>query len=52
MQSLLYNFMTEMLFKFTTDMFCVVRAEITSFDRENFKIEVKLCVRPFTFCFQ
>lgn len=42
MQSLLYNFMQELLFKFITDCFCAVRVSITNFDRENFQLTATL----------
>ncbi len=38
MQSLLYNYMNELLFKFITDNFCAVRVVINEFDRESFTI--------------
>eukprot|EP01038_Epipyxis_sp_PR26KG_P010488 gene10488-14095_t len=42
MQSLLYNYMNELLFKFSTDSFCTVKVDIKEFDRENFKINATL----------
>lgn len=42
MESLLYNYMNELLFKFITDCFCAAKVTITSFDRENFSITAKL----------
>lgn len=41
MQSLLFRFMDEFLFRFCTDGFACRRATILSFDRENFKIRVR-----------
>ncbi len=41
MQSLLYNYLEEFLFKFCSDYFCCKKATILSFDRENFEILVK-----------
>mmetsp|Transcript_1600 Transcript_1600/g.2549 ORF Transcript_1600/g.2549 Transcript_1600/m.2549 type:complete len:205 (+) Transcript_1600:18-632(+) len=40
-QSLLYNYMDELLYRFCTDSFCVKRVEITEFDEENFSLSVK-----------
>jgi SHS2 domain-containing protein len=41
-QSLLYNYMNELLFKFVTDNFCAVRVVIGNFDRENNTITATL----------
>ena len=41
MMSLLYNFLDEFLFKFSTDYFICKRAVITEFDREKHKIVVE-----------
>ena len=40
MQSLLFAYMDELLFRFSTDSFCCVKVDIVNFDRENFEIEV------------
>ena len=40
MQSLLFAYMDEFLYRFSTDSFCCVEAEILSFDRELFSIDV------------
>lgn len=42
MESLLFNYMHELLFKFNTDYFCAVKVEIIEFDRENYKIRAKM----------
>ncbi len=42
MQSLLYNYMNELLFKFITDSFCAARVVINEFDRESFTIHATL----------
>jgi SHS2 domain-containing protein len=42
LESLLYNYMNELLFKFITDSFCVREVEISEFDREKFEIKAKL----------
>lgn len=41
-QSLLYNYMNELLFKFITDNYCAVRVVINDFDREKFTINATL----------
>jgi hypothetical protein len=41
MQSLLFKYMDEMLFKFCSDSFCVKRVEITTLDVNSFTIEAK-----------
>ena len=41
MQSLLFTYMDELLFRFCTDGFCCARVEILSFNRENFEINVR-----------
>eukprot|EP00033_Pygsuia_biforma_P004121 GCRY01004518.1.p1 GENE.GCRY01004518.1~~GCRY01004518.1.p1 ORF type:complete len:150 (+),score=23.46 GCRY01004518.1:201-650(+) len=40
--SLLYNFMDEVLFTFSTEFFVAKKVTITDFDTENFSITVKL----------
>lgn len=42
LQSLLYNYMNELLFKFITDCFVVRQAKITLFDEETFLVEAEL----------
>lgn len=42
LESLLYNYMNELLFKFITDSFCAVKAEITEFDRDSFTVTATL----------
>lgn len=42
MESLLYNYMNELLFKFITDSFCAAKVTITSFDREKFALTATL----------
>ncbi len=42
MQSLLYNYMQELLFKFITDSFCAVRVTVTDFNREAFQMSATL----------
>lgn len=42
MESLLYNYMNELLFKFITDSFCTVKVEITEFNREDFSLKANL----------
>jgi SHS2 domain-containing protein len=42
LQSLLYNFMNELLFKFVTDGFCAIRVVIDDFDKDNFRIDATL----------
>lgn len=39
--SLLYNFMTEILFRFGTDCFCPVKAEIISFIQDSIVVHAK-----------
>mmetsp|Transcript_12739 Transcript_12739/g.12398 ORF Transcript_12739/g.12398 Transcript_12739/m.12398 type:complete len:223 (+) Transcript_12739:232-900(+) len=41
MQSLLFAYMDEMLFRFCTDGFCFVRVEIITFDKDLFEIALK-----------
>lgn len=41
MQSLLFNFMDEMLFRFCTEAFICAKLEIVRFDRDNFQIDFK-----------
>ena len=41
MESLLFTYMDEFLFRFCTDGFCCVRVEILNFDREKFEIQLK-----------
>eukprot|EP01034_Spumella_vulgaris_P028565 gene28565-35447_t len=42
MQSLLYNYMDELLSEFSINGFCTVRCEITEFDTEKFRIRATL----------
>jgi SHS2 domain-containing protein len=42
LQSLLYNFMNELLFKFITDSFCTKRVTIKEFKRDTFEITAAL----------
>eukprot|EP01032_Pedospumella_encystans_P014201 gene14201-16326_t len=42
LQSLLYNFMNEILFKFSSDSFCTVKADITEFDENTFSLKATL----------
>ena len=51
LQSLLYNYMNELLFKFSSDAFCTVRADISHFDKENFSITATLYVCRVFLCF-
>jgi len=41
MESLLFRWMDEFLFRFCSDQFCCKKATIISFDREKFKIKVR-----------
>lgn len=41
-KSLLYNYMNELLFKFSSDCFVTTRVEITTFDAANFAITANL----------
>jgi SHS2 domain-containing protein len=41
LESLLFTYMDEFLFRFCTDGFCCVRVEILGFDREKFEIQLK-----------
>lgn len=41
MQSLLFAYMDEMLFRFCTDGFCFVKVEIVNFDKKLFEIALK-----------
>jgi hypothetical protein len=41
MDSLLFAFMDEFLFRFSTDSFCCVKADILSFNRDTFEIIVR-----------
>ena len=40
MQSLLFAYMDEFLFRFSTDGFCCVKADIVKFNRDIFEIEI------------
>eukprot|EP01039_Chlorochromonas_danica_P006046 gene6046-6659_t len=42
MESLLYNYMNELLFRFITDSYCAVKVKITKFDREGFSLSATL----------
>lgn len=42
LQSLLYNYMNEMLFKFTSDYFCICQVKIHKFDLEKFTLAATL----------
>jgi len=42
LQSLLYNYMNELLFKFITDCFVVKQANITYLNPESFELEAIL----------
>jgi SHS2 domain-containing protein len=42
LDSLLYNYMNELLYKFISDSFCFKKVVITEFDPETFKLSAKL----------
>jgi SHS2 domain-containing protein len=42
LESLLFKFLDEILYKFCTDSFCPKAVEIVDFNRETFSIEVKM----------
>lgn len=42
LQSLLYNYMNELLFKFSSDSFVTAGVNITEFDREHYTIKATL----------
>lgn len=42
LQSLLYNFMSEVLFRFSSDGFCTVAVRTIHFDRQSCKITAEL----------
>lgn len=41
LESLLYSFMDELLFRFSTDGFCCANMQVVNFDRENFRLLLK-----------
>jgi len=41
MQSLLFKYLDEFLFRFCTDYFCCKKAQIIEFDRKNFSIRLQ-----------
>lgn len=42
MESLLYNYMNELLFRFVTDSFCAVKVTISELNREAFSLTAQL----------
>ncbi len=50
LQSLLFNFLDELLFAFATEFFVAKQLRITTFDRDNWRIVAEGCARRHFYC--